>query len=146
MSIKLIRFLAYIGIINAILGGLALASPEESSFAAQLSIYFFLGFYCLIVLVSSKDVSKDTKELSAGINKLFRDESKATQHEPIIVINGKATTKAQARTIRCAIESFDSDLIEEGLGDDEHGIAMVKLYRTNIEGIRNLIFEDPEPN
>jgi len=61
--------------------------------------------------------------------------------EPIIIINGKATTEAQAMTIRCAIESFDNSL-KDGLGDDEHGISMVNGYRANIASIRKLIFQE----
>ena len=59
--------------------------------------------------------------------------------EPIIIINGKATTEAQAMTIRCALDSFYSTLREEGLGDDDHGRSMVNSYCKNIEDIRKLI-------
>lgn len=63
------------------------------------------------------------------------------KHEPVITINGKATTKAQAMTIRCALENFDHCLRKEGLGDDEHGIRMVENYCTRISEIRSLIFQ-----
>lgn len=45
-------------------------------------------------------------------------------------------------TVRCAIESFDSTLREDGLGDDEHGVSMVKSYRKNIDSIRDKIFQE----
>jgi hypothetical protein len=43
-------------------------------------------------------------------------------------------------TVRAAIENFDADLKQNGLGDDEHGVEMTKLYRDRISEIRSLIF------
>jgi hypothetical protein len=62
--------------------------------------------------------------------------------EPNVVINGQELTEAQAMTIRNAIESFDSTLRVDGLGDDEHGSSMVKSYRKNIDDIREIIFKE----
>lgn len=59
--------------------------------------------------------------------------------EPLITIYGKELNISQSMTIRVAIESFASDLLENGLGDDLHGKRMVELYMQNIEEIRNLI-------
>ena len=59
--------------------------------------------------------------------------------EPVITIWGKELSIAQSITIRVAIESFASDLIENGLGDDEMGKKMTKQYMQRIDEIRNLI-------
>jgi hypothetical protein len=64
-----------------------------------------------------------------------------TTREPDITINGVSLTTAQAMTVRVAIESFAMSL-DEGLGDDDHGRAMVKNYRAAIDGIRAAIFVD----
>lgn len=61
------------------------------------------------------------------------------KEEPIVIINGKALTEAQAMTVRAAIENFDSDLKQNGLGEDAHGVEMTKLYRDRISEIRSLI-------
>lgn len=51
------------------------------------------------------------------------------QHEPVIVINGMALTKAQAMTVRVAIASFLTEMSGESpLGGDPHGIAMAEAY------------------
>lgn len=57
-------------------------------------------------------------------------------NEPEIIINGINVGPACAMTIRVAIEVFATDLIKNGLGDDEHGIAMVKNYKARIDDIR----------
>ena len=59
--------------------------------------------------------------------------------EPQIIINGTPLTSAQAMMVRVAIETFSVDLIINGLGDDEHGNAMVKLYLQRIEEVRPLM-------
>lgn len=51
-----------------------------------------------------------------------------SMNEPIITINGKVLTTAQALTIRVAVSSFLMDMREEGLGDDDHGKKMAGLY------------------
>jgi hypothetical protein len=60
--------------------------------------------------------------------------------EPKITINGIELSIAQAMTVRVAIESFASELRENGLGDDEHGRKMVENYTRAIDGIRAAIF------
>ena len=61
--------------------------------------------------------------------------------EPTITINDRQLTDAQAMTIRVAIESFASDLSENGLGDDETGKQTTKGYLNRIKEIRSLIVE-----
>ena len=56
--------------------------------------------------------------------------------EPEIIINGQNVGPGCAMTIRVAIEVFASDLIENGLGDDEMGKDMTKAYRERIDDIR----------
>jgi len=60
--------------------------------------------------------------------------------EPLITIFGKELTEGQRMTIRVSLEVFISHLLENGLGDNEHGKEMVKLYLRNIDEIRALIF------
>jgi hypothetical protein len=62
--------------------------------------------------------------------------------EPQIEINGWQATPAMAMTIRVAIESFAVDLRANGLGDDEHGIAMKELYFARIYEIRELMAKE----
>lgn len=38
-------------------------------------------------------------------------------------------------TLRVALANFSQNLEEDGLGDDEHGIEMVRLYQANINSI-----------
>ncbi len=52
--------------------------------------------------------------------------------EPRITINGITVTDAMAMTLRCAVASFAMSLREEGLGEDEHGKRMTKLYLKRI--------------
>lgn len=52
--------------------------------------------------------------------------------EPIITINGVLLTSAQAMIMRVALQSFGSDLIDNGLGDDETGKEMTKNYLSRI--------------
>jgi hypothetical protein len=59
--------------------------------------------------------------------------------EPTITICGKELTISQSLTVRVAIESFATDLIERGLGNDKHGKIMVKEYLDRIEEIRSFI-------
>ena len=60
--------------------------------------------------------------------------------EPVITMNGVPLTLAQAMTVRVAIEGFSMDLMNTGLGDDEHGKTMVKLYMQRIEEIRRVMY------
>lgn len=76
--------------------------------------------------------------------------------EPTIIINGTKLTKAQAMTVRVAVESLSTSLHHDGLGDDDHGKAMTRGYLGAIEGIRLAMYRaaehveaaldiDPEP-
>lgn len=59
--------------------------------------------------------------------------------ESRITINGVPLGEGQAMTVRVAIESLASSL-DDGLGDDEHGRAMVAAYRARIAELRELMF------
>jgi len=61
------------------------------------------------------------------------------KNEPEILINGVNIGPGCAMTIRVAIETFASYLIEDGLGDDEHGIKMKENYINRIHDIRRLM-------
>lgn len=49
-------------------------------------------------------------------------------NEPRITVNGTALTEGQAMTLRVALSSFLLQLKMEGLGKDEHGVAMTRAY------------------
>jgi hypothetical protein len=48
--------------------------------------------------------------------------------EPKITVNGVELSVGQAMTLRVALTSFIFGMKEDGLGDDEHGIAMASGY------------------
>lgn len=53
--------------------------------------------------------------------------------EPIITINGRRLTDAQAAAVRVAITSFHADMATPmALGSDEHGIRMTEAYRDRL--------------
>jgi hypothetical protein len=52
-----------------------------------------------------------------------------------ISINGFHLTVGEAMTFRVAVTHFHQWLENEGLGDDEHGKAMVAGYRRNCESM-----------
>lgn len=48
--------------------------------------------------------------------------------EPTITINGQVMTEAQSMTIRKALGTYAIDLATTGLGDDDRGRAVTRLY------------------
>lgn len=52
-----------------------------------------------------------------------------------IFINGHKLSVGEAMTFRVAVTHFHAWLKHEGLGDDEHAIAMVEGYRRNCESM-----------
>lgn len=74
-----------------------------------------------------------------------------TTKEPVIMVNGVTLNGPESRTVRVAIESLASDLQENGLGNDDHGMKMKTYYLRDVANLRNLIFipddqipKDPE--
>ena len=65
---------------------------------------------------------------------------KERPNEPSIFINGVKLFEGQAMTLRVAVEVFISDLKENGLGDDPHGVAMRENYLARLREIRDLMF------
>ena len=59
-------------------------------------------------------------------------------NEPIITINGKLLSEAQAMTVRVALEAYAFDLQTNGLGDDETGKAIASGYLRCVREIREL--------
>lgn len=56
--------------------------------------------------------------------------------EPLISINGRPLTEAESMTIRVALMSFLSEMVEPGsLGDDAHGKAMRDGYLAHGQAI-----------
>ncbi len=66
--------------------------------------------------------------------------NKERPNEPSILINGVKLSEGQAMSLRVSVEVFISYLMEDGLGDDEHGIAMKKSYLERLGEIRDLMF------
>lgn len=62
-------------------------------------------------------------------------------NEPTIEINGYQCTPAMAMTLRVALQSFLMDLEANGLGDDEHGLAMKDGYLARGAEINELMFK-----
>jgi hypothetical protein len=58
--------------------------------------------------------------------------------EPYITINGTPLTLGQAMTVRVALSSFVASL-QDGLGDNEHGLQMTTAYRERLTEIIKLI-------
>lgn len=52
-----------------------------------------------------------------------------------IFINGHKLSVGEAMTFRVAVTHFHAWLANEGLGDEEHGRAMVLGYRRNCESM-----------
>jgi hypothetical protein len=67
--------------------------------------------------------------------------------EASITVNGIPLTMSQSMTVRVALATFALDLqSERGLGDDEHGKAMVNGYMSAIRAIHQMMYPtDPEP-
>lgn len=65
--------------------------------------------------------------------------------EPLIVINGHALDGAQALAVRVAISNWFAELSfdPKSLGDDEHGLAMTKLYMARLGEVL-VIMSNPE--
>jgi hypothetical protein len=66
-------------------------------------------------------------------------------NEPIITINGTELNVAQAMTVRVALTSFQFDLAEKGLGNDEHGRLMTQSYQKHATDVQDLIHGRPKP-
>lgn len=62
-----------------------------------------------------------------------------SQPEPTVVINDTTLTDAQVMTLRCACSNFGSDLLENGLGDDEGGKAMTAGYLARLRELEKLM-------
>lgn len=63
-----------------------------------------------------------------------------TYKESCIVINGQKLTDQQTMTIRFALEHHLDDLINNGLGNDEHGIDMCQITIKRISEIKKIIY------
>jgi hypothetical protein len=64
--------------------------------------------------------------------------------EPVITINGQTLTNAEAIAVRVAVTSFAISLRANGLGDDEHGQAMVRADLSAIDGIDRAMYSASE--
>jgi hypothetical protein len=54
----------------------------------------------------------------------------------IVEINDDKISDSQVETIKEALEYFYSDLQQHGLGEDEHGLEMTRLYCKSINKIK----------
>lgn len=60
--------------------------------------------------------------------------------EANIRINDRVLTASESMVVRVAIESFAMFLHNKGLGEDEIGQEMTKLYLINIDLIRSALY------
>lgn len=60
--------------------------------------------------------------------------------EADIIINGVPITAGMSMTLRVSIESMATELRSEGLGDDDHGKNMTRLYLENIDKLRQVMW------
>ena len=58
--------------------------------------------------------------------------------EADIIIDGQILSAAQSMTLRVALETFAMSL-QEGLGDDAHGINMASAYLARVVEIRKFM-------
>ena len=64
-------------------------------------------------------------------------------HEATITINGTALTDAESMTVRVAIDTL-ANVLAEGLGLKDEGIALTDRYMTSLSRIQALL-ESAEP-
>jgi hypothetical protein len=62
--------------------------------------------------------------------------------EPRISINGVLLSEGQTIAVRVACEAFITEMRSKGLGDDEHGKTMARLYTDRLIEVRGLIFAE----
>lgn len=67
-------------------------------------------------------------------------DNKEISYDPVIKINDYELEPSMVMTIRVALESFDQDLANRGLGVDDHAKAMTAGYRANIDALRNALY------
>ncbi len=57
-----------------------------------------------------------------------------------IAINSELLTHGEVESLRCAITALHAEMADPlALGDDDHGRAMVKMYRRDMERILKLM-------
>jgi hypothetical protein len=64
--------------------------------------------------------------------------------EPRISINGVLLSEGQALAVRVACEAFITEMRTKGLGDDEHGKTMARMYIERLIEVRGLIFAEDQ--
>lgn len=57
-----------------------------------------------------------------------------------IIVNGTRLTEPQTTAFRVALNTFDSNLLLTGLGDDEIGKSITEGYLERIKEIRELVY------
>lgn len=58
---------------------------------------------------------------------------------PVVFLNGQQLTPGQVITLQVALGSFTMDLQTNGLGDDDHGKTMTRLYLENINDLLRIL-------
>jgi hypothetical protein len=62
-----------------------------------------------------------------------------TKTETIMTINGVQLTGGQMMTVHVALNNFATDLLQHGLGNDEHGKRMTGAYLETIRDIHRIM-------
>jgi hypothetical protein len=64
---------------------------------------------------------------------------------PCISINGAECSKGAVSAIRVAVEAFSTNLIEDGLGDDDRGRELSRGYLARLSEVRDALFNTRAP-
>jgi hypothetical protein len=86
-------------------------------------------------------VIEDLIYFSTELELVTQNENAKEAEEAEIIVNGQVLTSGQSMTLRVALEGFALNLKEEGLGDDEHGKEMTKLYLDRVSEIRKVLYK-----
>jgi hypothetical protein len=63
--------------------------------------------------------------------------------DPVIIINGQRLTPAQALTVRCALDAFQTALLTIGLpGEPAHSARMQQAYLARLAELQALLGEE----
>ena len=56
-----------------------------------------------------------------------------------MTLEGVPLSSAQVMAIRCAVTGMITDLVNDGLGEDEHGKEMTRLYLINLRAVEKIL-------
>jgi len=127
---------------NSRLTAIILFFSLSSIIASALVYLFIINNYLNHTVVI---LSISTAAFITGMYPIIADyligKIKITNYREKIIINGHVLNTAQYMTVRCALESFSSDLSRNGLGEDDTGKKITTGYLFAIREIRKYLYE-----